>query len=83
MHSANVVMSSHYRARETLQNETESTRCNVKAARLKPDTVRVGNPETVIVEIGVGNEMFAVSPIRLKTVGETVESSDWHVFSLL
>jgi hypothetical protein len=81
MHRANVVMSSHHGARETFQKETESTRCNVKAAGLKPDTVRVRNPETVIVEIGVSNEMFAVPPIGLQAIGETVESSDRHVSS--
>src|SRR5439155_21900830 len=78
MHGANVVMNPHHGARETFQNETEPTRCDVKAAGLEPDTVRVRNPETVIVEVGVSNEMFAVPPIRLQAIGETVERGDRH-----
>src|SRR5213593_1424014 len=78
MHGANVVMSSHHGARETFQNETEPTRCNVKAARLEPDTIRVGNPETVIVHVNVGDEVFAAPSIRLDAVGETVERGDRH-----
>src|SRR5262245_21647532 len=83
MHVANVVMSSHYGAGETFQHDAESSGCDVKAARLKPDTTRVRNPETIIIEVGVGNEMFAVPPIRLETVGETVKCSDRHRVSFL
>src|SRR5207247_8244603 len=75
MNGANVVMSSHHGARETFQNDTESSRCNVKAARLEPDTIRVGNPETVIVEVGASHEMLVVTPIRVEVVAEMVESS--------
>jgi hypothetical protein len=79
MHTANVVMSSHHGARKTFENNTESSRRDVKAARLKPDTVCIRDPETVIVEIRVGDEMFAVPLIWLQTIGETVESSDRHM----
>src|SRR5438309_7950616 len=79
MNGANVVVSSHHRAGETFQNDAESSFRDVEGAGLKPDTIRVRNPETVIVEVGVSNEMFAVPPIRLQAIGETVESSDRHV----
>jgi hypothetical protein len=82
MHVANMVMSSHHGPGETFQNDAESSGCNVEAAGLKPDTIGIRDPETVIVEVGVSNEMFAVPPIRLKAIGETVESSDRHVSSL-
>src|SRR5262245_51428045 len=84
MHVANVVVSSQHGAGETFQNHAESSGCDVKAAGLKPDTIRIRNPKTVIVEVGVGNEMFPVPPIRLETVGETVKCSDRHrVFFLV
>src|SRR4029450_178341 len=78
MHVANVVMSSHHGAGETFQNDAESPGRDVKAAGLKPDTIRIRNPETIIVEAGIGNEMFAVPPIRIETVGETVKCSYRH-----
>src|SRR6516162_7738645 len=78
MHVANMLMSSHNGPGETFQNDAESSGCNVEAAGLKPDTIRIRNPETVIVEVGVGNKMFPVPPIRLETVGKTVESNDRH-----
>jgi len=83
MHVANVVMSSHHGAGETLQDNAESSGCDVKAAGLKPDTIRIRNPETVIVEAGVDNEMSTASPIRLETVGETVKCGDRHRVSFL
>src|SRR5262249_17587275 len=79
MHVANMVMSSHHGSCETFQNDAESSRCNVEAAGLKPDTIHIRNPETVIVEVGVSNEMSAVPAIRLEAVGKTVESSDRHM----
>jgi len=82
MHGANVVMSPYHGARETFQDEAESTRRNVKAAGLKPDTIRVRNPETVIVEVGVGDEVLAAPSTRLETVGETIEGSDRHMIDI-
>src|SRR5215211_3273311 len=83
MHVANMVMSSYHGAGQTFQNDAESSGCDVKAAGLKPDAVRIRNPEAVIIEVGVGNEMVTVPPIRLETVGETVKCSDRHRVSLL
>jgi hypothetical protein len=78
MNGAHVVVSSHHRARETFQNDGESSRCDVEAAGLKPDTIRVRNPETVIVQVGVSNKMFAASSIGIETVGEIAEGSNRH-----
>ena len=79
MNGANVVVGSHHRAGETFQNDAESSRCDIKATRLEPDTVRLRNPETIIFQVSVSNEVFAAPSIRLETIGETVEGSDRHM----
>src|SRR6266700_1951813 len=83
MNGANMVVRSHHRAGEAFQNDAESSRCNIKTARLKPDTIRVRHPETLIFQVGVSNEVFAAPSIRLDAIGETVEGSDRHMFSFL
>src|SRR5205814_7693456 len=59
MNGANVVVSSHYRARETLQNDAESSARDIKGAGLEPDTIRVRHPKTLIFQVEVSNEVFA------------------------
>jgi len=71
-------VSSDHRAGKAFQNDAESSRCDIKAAGLEPDTIRIRNPETVIFQVDVGNEVFAAPLIRLETVGEIAEGSDWH-----
>jgi hypothetical protein len=83
MNGANVVVSSYHGARETFQNDAESSRCNIKAAGLEPDAIRVRHPETLIFEVDVSNEVFAAPSIRIEAVGETVEGSDRHMSSFL
>jgi len=46
-------------APETFQNYAESARRDVEAAGLEPDTICIRNPEAVIFQVGVGNEVFA------------------------
>src|SRR5438034_10509533 len=79
MHARNVVMRSDHRTRETFQDKTESSRRDIETTRLKPDTVRVRNPQIFVVEIRVGDEVFAASLIWLKAIGKTVEGGNWHV----
>jgi hypothetical protein len=81
MNGANVVVSADHRAGETLQNNAESTGRDVEAAGLEPDTIRIWNPETVILQFCVDNEMFAAASTCVEAVGETAEGSDWHVSS--
>src|SRR5712691_9914664 len=81
MNCANMVVSSHHRTGEAFQNDAESSRCDVKGARLEPDTIRVRNPETLIFQVDVSNEVFAAPSIRFEAVGETTEGSDRHMFS--
>src|SRR5436190_16444197 len=83
MNSANVVMGSHHRTGETFQNDAESSGCDVKAAGLEPDTIRIRHPETVVFQVDVGNEVFAAPSIRIETIGETVEGSDRHMFPFI
>src|SRR2546430_14967720 len=78
MNGANMVVSSHHRTGETFQNDAESSRCNGEAAGLEPDTNRVRNPETVIFQIDVSNEVFAAPSIRIEAIGEIAEGSDRH-----
>src|SRR5205823_12333779 len=78
MNGANMVVRSHHRAGKTFQNDSEASRCDVEAAGLEPDTIRVRNPETVIFQVGVGNDVFAAPSIRLEAVCEIAEGSDWH-----
>src|SRR5438046_6863283 len=78
MNGANMVVSSHHRTGETFQNDAESSRCDVKGAGLEPDTIRVGNPETVIFQVDVGNEVFAAPSIRLEAISETAKGGDRH-----
>src|SRR5215472_1745245 len=79
MHGADVIMGSHHRAGEPFQNDAESSRCDVKTAGLEPHTSRVGNPETIIFQVDVGNEVLATPSIRFEAVSETVEGGNWHV----
>ena len=79
MHDPNVVMRSDNRTRETFQHQTESPGSDIKTAWLEPDTVHVWNPEIVIIQVRVCDEMFTASLIRLETVGKTAESGNWHV----
>src|SRR5437588_12927714 len=75
MNGANVGVRSHHRAGETFQNDAESSFRDVEGAGLKPDTIRVRNPETVLVQVAVRNATFALPPSRPPASGETVESS--------
>src|SRR5437773_8157605 len=79
MNGANVVVSSHHRAGESFQNDAESSRCDVKGAGLEPDTIRVRHPQTVILQVDVGNEVFAAPSIRIEAVGEIAKGSNRHM----
>src|SRR5947199_7987952 len=83
MNGANVVVSSHHGAGETFQNDAESSRCDIKATRLEPDTIRIRHPETLIFQIDVRNEVFAAPSIRIESIGETFEGSDRHMFPFI
>src|SRR5437867_3275209 len=78
MNGANVVMGSHHSAGETFQNDAETSRRNIKGARLEPDAIRVRHPETLIFKADVSNEVFAAPSIRLEAVGKIIEGSDRH-----
>jgi hypothetical protein len=71
-------MRSDHGARQTFQHQTESTGSDIKTAWLEPDAVRVWNPESVVIEVRVRNEMFTASLIGLETIGKTAESGNRH-----
>src|SRR5437879_2498881 len=81
VNGANVIMSSDHRPGETFQNDAESSRRDVKGVGLEPDTIRVRNPETIIFQVDVSNEVFAAPLIRIEAVVETAEGSDRHMSS--
>src|SRR5437899_6252199 len=83
MNSANMVVGSDHRAGKTFQNDAESSRCDVKGAWLEPDTIRVRNPETIVFQVDVSNEVFAAPSIRIEAVGEIAEGSDRHMSPFL
>ncbi len=72
-HRADVVVSAQHGAGETLQNNTESPGCDVEVAGLKPDTIGIWNPATVVFHVDIGDEMFAASLIRIEAVGKAAE----------
>src|SRR5689334_14759015 len=76
--SAHVVVRAELGAGESLQNDAESSRRDVEAARLEPDAFRIRNPEAVVLHVDVGNEVFATPSIRIEAVGETAEGGDRH-----
>jgi hypothetical protein len=78
MNGANVIVSSHHRAGETFQNDAESSRCDVEAAGLEPNAISIRNPETLIFQVEVSNEVFADPSTRIETVVVTVEGGDRH-----
>ena len=82
MHARNVVMRSNHRARQTFQYQTESSGSDIKTAWLEPDTVRIWNPEILVMEVRVCDEMFTASLIRFETVGKTAESGNRHLIVL-
>jgi hypothetical protein len=79
MNGANVVVSAQLGAGETFQNDAESSGCDVKATGLDPDTIRIRNPETVVVQVGVRDEVFAAPSIWIEAVGEIAEGSNRHM----
>src|SRR5205085_9514734 len=79
MNGAHVIVSSHHGAGKPFQNDGESSRCDVEAAGLKPDTIRVRNPKTVIVQVDISNEVFAAPSIGIKAVGEIAKGSNRHL----
>src|SRR5215831_10235185 len=67
---ADVVVSSNSATGKALQDGAESSRSNIEATGLKPDTVRIRDPEAILVQVDVGDEMFATPSGRIQAVGE-------------
>jgi hypothetical protein len=52
-------------------------------ARLEPNTIGIRHPATTVLQVDVGDEVFAASSIRSEAVGETVEGSDRQMCTLV
>src|SRR5690242_6166691 len=79
-HSSNMVVRAQCGTGEALQNNAESAGRAVEMARLKPDTIRIGYPATIIRCVDGSNEVLPASARWIEAIGETVESSDGHTF---
>jgi hypothetical protein len=67
---------------ERLQNYAEPARRDVEATGLKPYAIGIGDPQPLIIQVGVDDKVIAVSLLRIESVGYAVEGSDWHVSPL-
>ena len=56
---ADVVVHAEFGTRETFQNDAEPARRDVEAAGLDPYAIGVRNPAAVVVDVDVGDEVFA------------------------
>jgi hypothetical protein len=74
-----VVVSAEFGAGESFQNHAESSRRDVKAARLNPYAFGIRNPEAIVLLVDVGNEVSAAPLLRVEPVGETIEGIDGHI----
>src|SRR5690242_4617484 len=80
-YGANVVVRAQLGARESFQNHAESSRGDVKAARLNPYAFGIRNPEAIVLQVDVGNEVSAAPLLRVEPVGETIEGIDGQYLS--
>src|SRR5690349_3406389 len=66
---------------QALQNDAEPSRRDIEAAGLNPDSISIGNPRPVIIDVCVGYEVVAVPLGRIETVGDAVKSGYRHNFT--
>lgn len=74
-----MIVNAELGAGESLQNDTEPSGCDVKAARLQPDALRIRNPEAVIVHVDVRDKVVALPSIWIKPISATVERGGRHL----
>src|SRR6185503_5624703 len=77
-HRTYVVVNAKLSARHTLQHNAEASGCNVEATGLNPPSVGIGHPWPIIIEISVADEVVAVSPARIETLRDAIESGYRH-----
>src|SRR5436189_4457837 len=65
-HSAHVIVSAQRGAGQTFQNDAESSGCAVEMAGLKPDTIGIRHPATVVCYVDGGNKVLATSATWIK-----------------
>jgi hypothetical protein len=80
VNGADVVVSSYPRTGEAFEHDAESSGRNVEVAGLEPDTVRVRDPQPVVFQVNVGDEMVAASVVVVEAISETGKGGDWHGF---
>ena len=81
-YGSDVVVNTELGSRHSLQNDAKSTRRDIEAARLKPDTIRIWNPAPLVSDVDVRSEMLATPSVGIESVGDAAESCDWHCIPL-
>jgi len=75
-----MVVSTKRSAGKTLQDNAESAGRAVEMAGLKPDTIGIGYPATVVCNVDIGNKVVPASAIGIEAIRKTVERGDRHWF---
>jgi hypothetical protein len=81
-YGSDVIVNTELGSRHSLQNDAESTRRDIEAARLKPDTIRIWNPAPLVSDVDVRSEMLATPSVGIEPVGDAAECCDWHCIRL-
>src|SRR5690348_8630944 len=79
-HGSDMVMNAKLRPGQSLQEDAEASRRDVEAAGLDPNTVRIGYPSAIVIDVRVDDEVIAVTATWVETVGYTAESGDRHFY---
>jgi hypothetical protein len=65
-------------AGQALQEDAKTSCRHVETARLNPDTVSVGNPRPIIINLCIDDEVVALPRARIETVKDAVENRYRH-----
>ena len=69
-----MVVRAELRTGQTLQQDAESPGGDVEVTGLDPDPIGIRNPVRAVVEVDVGNEVFAAPSIRIQAIGELLKA---------
>jgi hypothetical protein len=75
-------MDAERRAGHRFQDHTICTSGKVERARLNPNILNIGYPETLVVYLDVGNKVASSALVRLEAIAETAKFGDRHMFFL-
>src|SRR5678815_4909237 len=79
-YGSHVIVNAKLSAGQALKEDAEPSCRDIETAGLNPDSVRIGNPRTVFVDTCIRDEVVALPPARIETVGDAVENGYRHCF---